>query len=110
MKMLKKRLVLSVYVVLLSTGYAGANSVYLPLVMVCDGNGSGEKGAPVAVTLVDRDGHRGVVHEARNPPIDLTAPGDACLKEGVVCNPLNDHCCEGYYCLGGFVPICVRKP
>ena len=110
MKMLKKRLLLSVSVVLLSTGYAGANSVYLPLVLASDGIGSGDKGTPVAVTLVVRDGDRVVVHEARNPPVDPTAPGDACLKEGEVCNPLNDHCCEGYYCLGGFVPICVRKP
>lgn len=110
MKKLKRGLVLSLNVVLLSTGCAGANSVYLPLVLVGDGNGSSDKGTPVAVTLVVRDGERGVVHEAQNPPVDLTVSGEACLKEGEVCNPLNDHCCEGYYCLGGFVPICARKP
>jgi hypothetical protein len=97
-------------VVLLSTGCAGANSVYLPLDLVSDGKGSCDKGAPVAVTLVIRDGDRGIDHEARNLPVDMTAPGEACLKEGEACNPLNDHCCEGYYCFGGIVPTCVRKP
>ncbi|BCS52543.1 hypothetical protein GSbR_06190 [Geobacter sp. SVR] len=110
MKKLKKRLVLAVYVVLLSTGWACANSVYLPSVLASDGNGSHDKGAPVADTRVVQDGDRGVVHEEQNPHVDSTAPVEACLKEGEACNPLNDRCCEGYYCFGGLVPTCVRKP
>lgn len=82
MKKLKKRLVLAVYVVLLSTGWACANSVYLPSVLASDGNGSHDKGAPVADTRVVQDGDRGVVHEEQNPHVDSTAPVEACLKEG----------------------------
>jgi hypothetical protein len=32
-----------------------------------------------------------------------------CLKEWEVCNPLNDQCCVGYYCLGGLASICGRR-
>jgi len=35
---------------------------------------------------------------------------EPCLKEGELCNPLNDKCCDGYYCFGGLVPTCFRKP
>jgi hypothetical protein len=34
----------------------------------------------------------------------------SCLGEGTACNPLNDHCCPGYYCFGGLVPTCFRTP
>lgn len=40
----------------------------------------------------------------------LSALQGACLKEGQTCNPLNDKCCEGYYCFGGLIPTCVRRP
>ncbi|UFS70939.1 hypothetical protein LPW11_01845 [Geomonas sp. RF6] len=41
---------------------------------------------------------------------DVAPSWDPCLKEGETCNTLNDRCCHGYYCFGGLVPTCVRKP
>lgn len=32
-----------------------------------------------------------------------------CLKEGELCNPLNDRCCARYYCPGGLAPTCARR-
>ena len=75
-----------------------------------DDNSSGDKRASRQLAPLPQDGDTAAGHKARDGDSELPVSYSACLKEGEACNPLNDKCCPKYWCFGGLVPTCMRKP